>query len=123
MSDNASVIRDFIGAWSRLDADELAGYFTDDGVYHNIPTAPVSGRDAVREFIAGFTANWTGTDWEILTLMADGDTVVCERIDRTQTKAGDVDLPCVGVFEMQDGKIRVWRDYFDLGTFMKAMGA
>lgn len=123
MSDNAAVIREFIGAWSRLDADELAGYFADDGVYHNIPTAPVAGRDAVRQFIGGFTANWTGTDWEILTLIADGDTVVCERIDRTRTKAGDVDLPCVGVFEMRDGKIRVWRDYFDLGTFMKAMGA
>jgi limonene-1,2-epoxide hydrolase len=33
-----------------------------------------------------------------------------------------VDLPCAGVFEMQGGKIKVWRDYFDLGTYVKAMG-
>ncbi|HIE84091.1 MAG TPA: hypothetical protein EYQ00_09700 [Dehalococcoidia bacterium] len=24
-------------------------------------------------------------------------------------------------FEMEDGKIKVWRDYFDLNTFRKAM--
>ncbi|HSG90974.1 MAG TPA: SgcJ/EcaC family oxidoreductase [Pseudomonadales bacterium] len=123
MSDNASIVREFIQAWSRLDPDELASYFTEDGVYHNIPTEPVAGREAVRQFIAGFSANWTETDWEILTLIADGDRVVCERIDRTKTTAGDVDLPCTGVFEMRDGKIAVWRDYFDLGTFMRAMGA
>ncbi len=34
---------------------------------------------------------------------------------------GDVDLPCLGVFEMKDGKIKEWRDYFDMGTFIKAM--
>jgi limonene-1,2-epoxide hydrolase len=32
-----------------------------------------------------------------------------------------VDLPCLGIFELEDGKIRVWRDYFDLGTYMKAL--
>ncbi|MEC7368353.1 MAG: limonene-1,2-epoxide hydrolase family protein [Pseudomonadota bacterium] len=42
-------------------------------------------------------------------------------MDRTKTQRGNVDLPCFGVFEMEGGKIKVWRDYFDLGTFMKAM--
>jgi limonene-1,2-epoxide hydrolase len=31
-----------------------------------------------------------------------------------------VDLPCLGVFEMTGGKIKEWRDYFDLSTFMRA---
>jgi limonene-1,2-epoxide hydrolase len=121
MADNAAIVRDFIRAWSRLDPDEIAAYFTEDGVYHNIPTEPVAGRDNVRQFIAGFSASWTATDWEIVTLVADGDTVVCERVDRIRTEQGGAELPCCGVFEMQDGKIRVWRDYFDLGTFTQAM--
>ena len=121
MADNAAVIREFMAAWSRLDAEELAGYFTDDGVYHNIPAQPVAGREAVQQFIAAFSATWTETVWDIHTLIADGDVVVCERTDRTKTTQGDVDLPCVGVFEMRDGKIAVWRDYFDLSTYMNAM--
>lgn len=121
MADNAAVIRDFMAAWSRLDAEELAGYFTDDGVYHNIPAQPVAGRAAVQQLIAGFAATWTETVWDIQTLIAEGDVVVCERTDRTKTTQGDVDLPCVGIFEMRDGKIAVWRDYFDLSTYMNAM--
>ena len=46
---------------------------------------------------------------------------IVERVDRTRAGAKAVDLPCTGVFEMRDGKIEVWRDYFDLGTYVKAM--
>ncbi|MEE2876100.1 MAG: limonene-1,2-epoxide hydrolase family protein [Chloroflexota bacterium] len=42
-------------------------------------------------------------------------------MDRTEMGDKKVDLPCTGVFEMEDGKIKVWRDYFDLNTFRKAM--
>ena len=120
MSDNAQIIRDFVAALSRLDADELASYFCEDGCYYNMPTNPVKGRDDVRQFIAGFTANWTETNWEIVHLVADGDVVCCERLDRTKFAEGGVDLPCFGVFEMSGGKIMERRDYFDLNTCMKA---
>lgn len=121
MANNIDIIREFIGAWSNLDSDQLAAYFTEDGCYYNMPTQPVKGREAVAAFIKGFTANWTETQWDILNIAEAGNVVFCERLDRTKTEAGDVDLPCTGVFEMQDGKIKEWRDYFDLGTFMNAM--
>ena len=108
-------------AWERLDPVELASYFHEAGCYHNIPAKPVTGRAAVQQFITGFIKTWTQTDWEILTLIGDGDVVVCERIDCTQTQNGDVDLPCCGVFLMEDGKIKLWRDYFDMGTYVSAM--
>jgi limonene-1,2-epoxide hydrolase len=121
MTDNVTIIRTFIGDWSSLDADKLADYFTEDGTYYNMPIAPVTGKDNVRKFIAGFIANWSETQWDLLNIAAAGDIVIAERLDRTQTAAGDVDLPCVGVFEMSDGKIRIWRDYFDMTTFTSAM--
>jgi limonene-1,2-epoxide hydrolase len=121
MADNAQIVRDFIAAWSRLDPAELAGYFTEDGCYYNMPAQPVTGRQNVEQFIRGFSSGWKSTEWEVLNLVAQGDVVFAERLDRTRTAKGDVDLPCCGVFEMQDGKIKVWRDYFDLGTYMKAM--
>jgi len=119
--DNEKIIREFIQAWSRLDAKELASYFTDDGVYHNMPTGPVGGRENVEKMIAGFISTWTETEWDILHLVSDGDVVIAERLDRTRAGDKAVDLPCTGVFEMDNGKIRVWRDYFDLGTYAKGM--
>ena len=121
MQSNIEIIEEFIAAWSSLDAEKLAGYFCADGTYHNMPAKPVSGRDNVQKFIQGFLANWTDTTWDIISIAAVGDTVFCERLDRTTTSLGDVDLPCVGVFEMRDGKIHIWRDYFDMNTFVSAM--
>jgi limonene-1,2-epoxide hydrolase len=121
MANNADIIRNFINAWSRLDADELVEYFTADGTYYNMPTAPVSGHANLRAFIKGFLRGWTSTQWDVINLIAQGDLVIAERVDRTKVGAKAVDLPCCGVFEMQNGKIKVWRDYFDLGTFMKAV--
>ncbi len=119
MTDNVEIIRNFIEAWSRLDADELVSFFAEDGVYHNMPVGPVGGQANLKAFIAGFIKDWTETEWDILTLMGEGEVVVAERLDRTKVGDISVDLPCFGVFEMEDGKIKVWRDYFDMATYMK----
>jgi limonene-1,2-epoxide hydrolase len=119
--DNEKIIREFIAAWSRLDADELSSYFAEDGIYHNMPTAPVEGRENVRGMISAFIEPWTATQWDILNLVCAGDVVIAERLDRTQAGDKAVDLPCTGVFELENGKIKVWRDYFDLGTYVKGM--
>lgn len=122
MSANAETVRQFIAAWSRLDVEELLGYFAPEGTYHNMPIAPVSGHQALRPFIAGFISGWAETSWEVLHLVEHGDVVIAERVDRTVTRDGkQVDLPCCGVFEMEQGKIKVWRDYFDMGSYVKSL--
>lgn len=121
MQPNERVIREFIAAWSRLDAAELVAYFTEDGVYHNMPGPPVAGRANVEKLIRGFLSSWTETRWEILNLLCEGDLVIAERVDRTRAGAKSVDLPCTGVFLMRGGKIAEWRDYFDMATYARAM--
>lgn len=121
MTSNSQIITNFCAAWSELDADALVQYFTEDGIYHNMPAAPVTGHDNLKTFIAGFIAPWTSTQWDVLNIVEAGDIVIAERLDRTQTADKAVNLPCCGVFEMRDGKIAVWRDYFDMQTYTKAM--
>jgi limonene-1,2-epoxide hydrolase len=116
---NLEIVTDFIKAWSRLDAHELVEYFTEDGVYYNMPAQPVQGRENLEKFISGFLANWTSTDWEILNSFGEGNVVVVERLDRTIAGEISVDLPCCGIFEMEAGKIKMWRDYFDMATFTR----
>lgn len=119
--ENQQVIVDFIAAWSRMDPAELAGFFTEDGVYHNMPSQPVQGRANVEALIRGFSSSWTATTWDVLNIMSEGNVVMAERVDRTRAGDRSVDLPVVGVFEMEGGKIRVWRDYFDLATYTRGM--
>ena len=122
MEENERIIREFINAWSRLDPEELAAYFADDGVYHNMPIAPVSGRTNVENFIRGFVGTWDETIWNVLNIMSSGNVVIAERIDRTRAGEKSVELPCVGVFELDRGKIKTWRDYFDLATYQRGLG-
>ena len=116
----ADVVRSFCAAWSRLDVEELMGYFTDDAVYHNMPGPPAVGRAAVRATIERFLKGWTRTDWEIRNLVASGDLVFCERIDRTEVGGRHVDLPLVGLFDIVNGSVRAWRDDFDLAPCTRA---
>ena len=115
------MIVDFIEAWSKLDPVELASFFTEDGIYHNMPTQPVQGRTNVEGLIRGFSAAWTETTWDVLNIMSSGNVVIAERLDRTKAGDNSVDLPVVGVFELEEGKIKAWRDYFDQGTYMRLM--
>lgn len=119
---NKSVVLEFIETWHSLDADKIGAFFADDGVYYNMPADPVKGKEAVIGFIKGFTADWTATTWDVITIVEEGDTVIAERVDHIDIGDKHCDLPCVGVFEMEGGKIKEWRDFFDLGTYMKAFG-
>lgn len=121
MADHVATIRRFLEAWPRLDPVELASYFAEDGVYHNMPMAPVAGRKNVEQLIRDFTSSWTETEWKVLNLFGAGDVVVAERLDCTRAGQKSVELPCTGIFEMEGGKIKVWRDYFDLDTYTRAM--
>ena len=119
MSDNVQTIKAFIAAWSNLDVDELVGYFCEDGIYYNMPAQPVQGHEKLKLFIEGFIAKWTKTTWETLNIIGEGNVVIVERLDRTEVGDIKVDLPCCGFFEMEEGKIKIWRDYFDMGTYTK----
>ncbi len=117
------VVREFCAAWPRLDIEELMAYFTPDGIYHNMPGPPAVGAEAVRKTIAGFLGGWQQTEWEVLNIAANGNVVFAERVDRTLAGGKQIALPCTGVFEIEGEKIRAWRDYFDLQTYIRAMQA
>ena len=103
------------------DPEELASYFTEDAVYHNIPMAAVQGRAAIKEFIAGFLAAFDGIDFQIHRQVSDGAVVMNERTDVMHRKGGgEVPLPVMGVFEVVDGQIAAWRDYFDMAAITSA---
>ena len=121
MKTNEEIIRAFIAAWSRLDVEELVAFFAPNGTYHNMMNKPVSGHADLRRLIGGFLRNWTETKWEIVNLVSRNDIVVAERVDRTRVGDKHVDLPCCGVFELNNGKIVSWRDYFDLATYTRGV--
>lgn len=111
--------REFCQAWADGDTDKVVGFFTDDGVYHNIPVDPMVGHDAIRAMIDGFTAGLKVVEFKILNMISDGPTVITERVDIFAKDDGSlVSLPVMGILEFEGDKIARWREYFDLNQFM-----
>ena len=122
MADAESIVRDFCAAWSRLDADELTSYFTEDGVYHNIPMEPLKGHEAIRGFLTGFFAGVTFAEFEFKNVVTSGDVVMTERVDHFELNGTRGGIPVMGIFELTpDGKIAAWRDYFDMAQVTKLL--
>jgi len=114
----------FCAAWANdLGAEDLAAFFTDDAVYHNIPVEPVTGRENIAEYIASFIRpgppGIERIEFRVINIAANGPVVLTERVD-VFTRAGKTfDLRVMGAFEADDGKIKAWRDYYDPSQFQR----
>jgi limonene-1,2-epoxide hydrolase len=115
------IVRDFCASWAEGDLDAILAYFADDAVYHNIPIAPVEGKDAIRATIEGFIGGVDKLEFRVDNIVAAGDLVLTERVDIFSMPGATIDLPVMGTFELRDGKIAAWRDYFDMNQFMSQM--
>ena len=111
----------FLAAAAGRDYDTALALLTDDVEYQNMMLPPVHGRDAVRETLEGLLALCTDSEWVVHRELAQGGLVMNERTDRFRIGETWTDLPVMGMFELRDGQIAVWRDYFDLQTIMAAM--
>jgi len=111
----------FIGAFTNGEPARAAELASDDIVYDNIglgatsfesivPT--INGTQAMLEYLAPLQ----DVEWVIHRQIASGSLVINERRDKFTFGGVQIDLPVLGVFEVVDGKITMWRDYCDLGT-------
>jgi limonene-1,2-epoxide hydrolase len=121
------VVRRFCAAWSGdMGTDDLAAFFTDDAVYHNMPFSPVTGRkniaDNIDSFIRPGPPGIEGIEFRVINIVADGPVVMTERFDVFKLSDTSFGLPVMGTFEIRDGKINAWRDYFDTNQFTSQMG-
>ena len=118
-----AVVREFCAAFARQDVAELLGWFTDDAVYHNIPLPAAEGKAAIEATLRQFVGPGGEADFEIRNLAVVGNVVLTERVDRLTMQGKPVVLPVMGAFEVTpQGKIRAWRDYFDMGQLLKQVG-
>jgi limonene-1,2-epoxide hydrolase len=119
MNDCKQIVEALISAFNHRDIDAIMAFFTEDAVYHNMPTGPVQGTQAVRHVISMFIQPAEAVTWEMLNIAQVGDTVLTERMDNFVIKGKQVSLPVMGAFEIRGGKIAAWRDYFDMATWQK----
>lgn len=115
-ADARAVVVEFVDAWNRMDFDAIIGALDERIVYHNVPLQPLSGIEAVRDYLQR-AWRFDAVDWRVHNIAVDGNVVLTERSDDFVINGQPVSLPVMGTFEVTDGRITAWRDYFDLAGY------
>ena len=119
MADSKQIVRDFCAAWEAMDQPRILDAFTDDALYHNMPMPPASGKDAIKALLGFILGPAKSVKFDIKKIVAEGDVVLTERVDTFLMGDKTVALEVMGAFELRDGKIAAWRDYFDMASWTK----
>jgi limonene-1,2-epoxide hydrolase len=117
----ADTVREFCAAIDRKDLAAVEALMDEQIVYHNIGAEPAVGRDTSLAAVKFQFDMFEPIEFRIRNLAADGDTVLTERVDEITANGITAPVPVMGTFEVKDGRIVHWRDYFDMGLTGKLM--
>lgn len=108
------VVLEWVDAFNRADADEMAAFYAEDAINHQVVWDPVVGREAIREMFAREFARATMV-CEIENLFQDGDWAILEWKDPKGLRG-------CGFFNIVDGRIAFQRGYFNELSFLRQQG-
>jgi len=113
---NETLVNDFCAAWSQRDITALRAYLAEDLYYQIAPGQPViESRDELEKRMGAWVSSLESVRWDILRSYVIGPVVLNERIDYFNApeggKAPSMRFQIVGHFLVEDGVIKVWKDW------------
>jgi limonene-1,2-epoxide hydrolase len=103
------LVRNWVAAFNRADADEIASLYADDAINHQVVQEPVEGRAAIRKMFLREFENATMV-CQIENIFQDGEWAILEWSD-------PLGLRGCGFFRIKGGRIIFQRGYFDRLSF------
>jgi limonene-1,2-epoxide hydrolase len=117
----AETVDAFIAALERKDLDAALALVSDDVEYDNVPMGKVHGPDEVRRTLGPMVQACTTIEWVVHRHAAQDHLVFNERLDRFEMPFGWIEVAVTGVWEVHDGRITLWRDYFDEPSYRRQL--
>jgi limonene-1,2-epoxide hydrolase len=109
---NLKVVTAFCAAWSTRDLRQVTALMTADSVYRMTETTPpITGAAALIAQMQPWMETSSAIEFRVLETFVRGPMVVNHRIDHFSSTTRPLTWEGVGVFFLQDGKIKEWSDY------------
>ena len=118
--DNARTIEIFLAAMQNHDIDAAGAVLDEHLVYQNVGFPTIRGRARAMKLFRSMEGR-AGFEVKIHRIAVNGSTVLTERTDALVFGRVRLQFWVCGVFEVTDGRITLWRDYFDMFDFTKAL--
>ena len=118
--DNAHTVEVFLAALQDQDIDAAGAVLDEHLVYQNVGFPTIRGRARAMKLFRGMEGR-AGFEVKTHRIAVNGSTVLTERTDALVIGRVRLQFWVCGVFEVTNGRITLWRDYFDMFDFTKAL--
>jgi limonene-1,2-epoxide hydrolase len=112
------IVRAFCANVSDRNIATIEPLLADDIVFMNVGLEIYRGKQAVLDHFNGPKGVWDmfpdTFEFRIRNLGITDSRVYTERVDIVGVNGHDARLPLLGIFEIENGKIKHWRDYSDM---------
>jgi limonene-1,2-epoxide hydrolase len=119
-SENAHTVEVFLAALQNQDIDAAGAVLDEHLVYQNVGFPTIRGRARAMKLFRGMEGR-VGFEVKTHRIAVNGSTVLTERTDVLVFGPVRLQFWVCGVFEVSGGRITLWRDYFDMFDFTKAL--
>ena len=117
--ENTRTVEGFLNALQDSDLEAAEAALDDNLVYENVGLPTIRGRARAIKLFRQMEGR-AGFEVKIHRIAADGAAVLTERTDALIFGRLRLQFWVCGVFEVHDGRITLWRDYFDFFDMVKA---
>ena len=114
----ADVVLAFLNALADGDTDTALSLVAEDIVYANVSLPTIRGKERFARSARAFYRYGLGFEVRVHRIAENGPSVLTERSDAILLGPIRAQFWVCGVFEVHDGQIQLWRDYFDWGDVM-----
>jgi limonene-1,2-epoxide hydrolase len=118
--DNARTVENFLTALQNQDIDAAGAVLDDNLVYQNVGFPTIRGRARAIKLFRSMEGR-AGFEVKTHRIAVNGSTVLTERTDALVFGRLRLQFWVCGVFEVTGGRITLWRDFFDMFDFTKAL--
>jgi limonene-1,2-epoxide hydrolase len=116
-------VRAFLTALERFDIDAAGELLDPDVVYENVSLPAAHGRAATLRLLRSMPRALSAFEARTHRLAATGPVVLTERTDVLVVGRVRVAFWVCGIFEVHDGRLTLWRDYFDWAATTGALAS
>lgn len=112
-----AVVTRFLQALEARDHDTIAALLAPELRYTNVSLPTIVGGERVAKLFRRTLRGKTGFAVQVHGIAASGDTVLTERTDILKFGPMHMAFWVCGTFRVENGRIVLWRDYFDWANF------
>jgi limonene-1,2-epoxide hydrolase len=110
---SVEIVNRFLNAMQDGDVEAVIGLVADEIVYTNVSLPTIRGKDRFSRGVRSYYRHHLGFQVVVLRIAGNGSSVLTERTDALILGPFRMQFWVCGVFEVENGQITLWRDYFD----------